>query len=44
MDTTTLEVASAGSGVELQLADPASLAWEDHLVAVARNLSTPDLK
>ena len=44
MDPTSLGVASAGSGVELGLADPASLAWEDNLVATALNLSTPEIR
>ena len=44
VDPTSLGVASAGSGVELGLADPASLAWEDNLVATALNLSTPEIR
>ena len=44
VDPSKLGVASAGSGVELGLADPASLAWEDHLVATALNLSTPEIR
>ena len=44
MDPSKLGVASAGSGVELGLADPASLAWEDNLVATALNLSTPEIR
>ena len=44
VDPTYLGVASAGSGVELGLADPASLAWEDNLVATALNLSTPEIR
>ena len=44
VDPTSLGVASAGSGVELGLADPASLAWEDNLVASALNLSTPEIR
>ena len=44
MDPSSLGVASAGSGVELGLADPASLAWEDNLVDTAINLSTPDIR
>ena len=44
MDPSSLGVASAGSGVELGLADPASLAWEDNLVATALNLSTPQIR
>ena len=44
MDPTSLGVASAGSGVELGLADPASLSWEDNLVATALNLSTPEIR
>ena len=44
VDPTSLGVASAGSGVELGLADPASLAWEDNLVATALNLSDPEIR
>ena len=44
VDPTSLGVASAGSGVELGLADPASLAWEDNLVTTALNLSTPEIR
>ena len=44
VDPTSLGVASAGSGVELGLADPASLAWEDNLVATALDLSTPEIR
>ena len=44
VDPTSLGVASAGSGVELGLADPASLSWEDNLVATALNLSTPEIR
>ena len=44
VDPTSLGVTSAGSGVELGLADPASLAWEDNLVATALNISTPVIR
>ena len=35
---------SAGLSAELGFADPASLAWEDNLVATALNLSTPEIR
>ena len=37
-------VSRESAGLELRLADPASLAWEDALVATALNLSTPEIR
>ena len=42
VDPSSVSRESAGLGV--RLADPASLAWEDALVATALNLSTPEIR
>ena len=44
VDPSSVSRESAGLSAELGLADPASLAWEDALVATALNLSTPEIR